>query len=68
MPPLIDTALALLYERGSHEQVSWLFGCSPISTWVLLLVGKPEGPVIPGLFAQAGLAAGALLLARKARY
>lgn len=68
MPPLIDTALSMLYERGGDDPVSWLFGCSPISTWVLLLVGRPEGPVIPGLLAQAGLAAGALLLARKAKY
>lgn len=68
MPPLIDTGLAMVYERGDYEPASWLFGCSPISTWILLLVGRPEGPVIPGLFAQAGLAGGALLLARKARY
>jgi hypothetical protein len=68
MPLLIDSALAVAYERGDYEPVSWLFGCSPISTWVLLLVGSPKGPVIPGLVAQAGLAAGALLLARKARY
>jgi len=68
VPPLVDVTLEMFYERAATAPKSWVFGCSPISTWILVLTDRAQGPILPGLLVQGGLAAAALVLARKAKY
>lgn len=67
VPPIADVALEVLEERPPADPVSWLFGCSPVGTWILSCTRLP-GPILPGLAIQFSLAAATLLLARRARH
>ncbi|MFQ5428749.1 MAG: hypothetical protein ACE5E1_00440 [Phycisphaerae bacterium] len=67
VPPVLDLTLEAVYERPTGFPKSWVFGCSPIGTWILTLT-RVQGPVLPGLCVQAAIGAASLLLARRARY
>lgn len=65
-PPLADLAMETIKDRPWSETKSWVFGCSPVGTWILALEDI-EGPIIPGLIVQAGLGIGTLFLARRTK-
>lgn len=67
IPPMIDLMLGVLHDRYPSEPKSWVFGCSPVSTWILAFT-TVKGPIIPGLIVQAALGISTLFLARKAKY
>jgi len=67
MPPLLDLASEAIRAPAANAPATWLFGCSPVGTWILACT-EVRGPIIPGLIVQAVVGAGFLLAARKAKY
>jgi len=67
VPPLLDMSLALAEGRSPGEAATWLFGCSPVGTWIITLTHGVVGPLLPGLAVQAAVAAVALALAARSR-
>lgn len=65
-PPLVDLALEVGLDLSSNDPRSAILGFSPIGTWLILFKGL-DAPLMPGAIFQALLAAGSLLLARRAR-
>lgn len=66
-PLLAELFVQLAYELTKDDPATFLFGVSPLGTWLILIKGI-NGPVWPGLAIQAGLAAGLQLLARRSKY
>lgn len=67
LPPFVDLALEVVEDRHALAPKSVLFTASPFGVW-LAAVRDMDAPVVPGLVIQAVVAAGALSLARRARY
>jgi len=67
VPPLLDLASEAIRAPAVGEPATWLFGCSPVGTWILACT-EVQGPIVPGLIVQALVSAAFLLVARKAKY
>lgn len=65
-PPLVDLALEVGLDLRSDEPRSAILAFSPIGTW-LIVFKELDAPLVPGAIFQALLAAGGVLLARRAR-
>ncbi len=67
VPPLLDLGSEAIRAPMIGASRTWLFGCSPVGTWILACTDV-QGPIVPGLIVQALIGAGFLLVARKAKY
>ncbi len=67
VPPLLDLGSEAIRAPAMGASRTWLFGCSPMGTWILACT-EVRGPIIPGLLAQAAVGVGFLLLAGKAKH
>ncbi len=65
-PPLVDFALEVMGPPHMDASRSWVFGLSPVGTWILTF-GRAGGPILPGLIFQGVVASFCLLLSRSAR-
>lgn len=67
VPPLLDFGSEAIRAAEVDGPRTWLFGCSPMGTWILACT-PARGPIIPGLMVQAAIGAGFLFVARRAKY
>lgn len=67
LPPFVDLSLEFIQNRPPGEPRSMFFAFSPVGAWIIAF-GKMHGPLLPGLVFHAALAAGSMLLARRAKY
>ncbi len=67
IPPLLDLSMAAAAGRDFDEPFSWVFGCSPVGTWIIAIDDETTAPVLPGLIFQAAVACLSLIPAFRAR-
>lgn len=67
-PPLLDQSLAFAMDRASNSSYSWVFGCSPVGTWIIAFGSGAAWSAYPGLAFQAVVAGMSLLFASRARH
>ncbi|MCZ6815428.1 MAG: hypothetical protein O7F76_01880 [Planctomycetota bacterium] len=67
IPPLLDLSMAAAAGRDFDDPFSWVFGCSPVGTWIIAIDFATTAPVVPGLIFQAAVACLSLIPAFRAR-